>query len=93
MTGAPESRIMPPCALLVMCNECGRGIEVTLPIDHESFPRSLGRHAWFVAILTPPGEVPILFGALCGDCAPKVFSPEVLRAAEERRQKLLQEKP
>lgn len=80
---------MPPCALLVMCNECGRGLEVPLPINHESFSRSLAMQACFVAILTPPGQVPILFCPVCGDCAPKVFSPEILRAAEERRQRLL----
>jgi hypothetical protein len=84
---------VPPCALLVMCNECGRGVEMPLPIDHASFARCLAQYAWFVAILTPPGQVPILFGALCGDCAPKVFSPEILQAAVERRQKLLQEAP
>lgn len=80
---------VPTCALLVLCNECGRGVELPLPIDHESFPRSLARHAWFVVIITLPGQVPILFGALCGDCALKVFSPEILRAAEERRQRML----
>jgi hypothetical protein len=93
MTMSSEAMPSPPCALLVMCNECGRGVEILLPIDHESFARSLARHVWLVVILTPPGQTPILYGALCGDCAPKVFSPEILRTAEERRQKLLQETP
>lgn len=90
MTDGPESAFTAPWALLVMCNECGRGVAVSLPIDHESFARSLAQLAWFVALLTPSGQVPTLFGALCGDCAPKVFSPEILRAAEERRQWMLQ---
>ena len=88
-----ESMPMPPCALLVMCNECGRGVEMPLPIDYASFTRHLARHAWFGAILTSPGQVPILYTALCGDCAPKVFSPVILQSAEERRQKLLKETP
>ena len=91
MTEGPEA--LPPYALLVMCNECGRGVEILLPIAHAHFERSLARHAWFVAVLTLPGQTPILFGALCGDCAPKIFPPEILQAAEERRQKLLQEMP
>jgi hypothetical protein len=88
MTAVPESEV--PCALLVMCSECGRGVEVPLPIDRDALARFLVLRAWFVSILTAPGQTPILFGAVCNECAPKVFSPEVLRAAEERRQKLLQ---
>lgn len=89
MPKVSKSMPAPPCALLVMCNECGRGVEVALPIDQESLALSLAHHVWFVAIITPPGQVPILFGALCGDCFPKVFAPEILRAAEERRQWIL----
>lgn len=80
---------VPPCALLVLCSECGSGIDVPLPIDREFLVRFLARSGWFVTIMTGPGHVPILFGALCGACAPRVFSPEILRAAEERRQKIL----
>jgi len=80
----------PPCALLVMCNECGSGAEVPLPIDREGLARFLVLQGWHVGILTPPGQVPILLSALCGGCAPKVFPPEALRAAEERRQRMLQ---
>jgi hypothetical protein len=63
-----------------MCTECGRGIDAPLPIDHETFERFLAQVSWYVAVLTPPGEVPIVLSAVCG----------VLRAAEERRQQLLQ---
>lgn len=79
----------PPCALLVMCNECGRGVEAPLPLDQDQLARFLARHTWYGVVLTPPGKVPILLGALCGECAPKSFGTEILRAAEERRQQLL----
>ncbi len=88
MSNDPETS--PKCALLVMCGECGRGVEVPLPLSHASLERFLAQSAWFMSVLTPPGEVPILFGALCGDCAPSAFPPEVLRVAEERRQRMLQ---
>lgn len=87
MADVSESGV--PCALLVMCTECGRGAEVPLPVDRDSFARFLALRAWFGSILSPPGQVPILFGAICNECAPKVLTPEVLRAAEARRQKLL----
>lgn len=91
MTDVPVSpSAPPPCALLVMCNECGRGVEAPLPMDQDLLSRILAQQAWFVAVLSPPGQVPILLSALCGECAPKVFAPEILRMAEERRQLLLQ---
>jgi hypothetical protein len=84
----------PKCQLLVMCVQCGQGVEAPLPIERYALSRLLAQHGWFTSVLSPPGqgpEVPILFGALCAICAPTVFPVEVLRAAEERRQKLLQE--
>lgn len=83
----------PKCALLVMCVECGQGAEVPLPTDRDAIARLLAGKGWFTSVLSPPGqgpEVPILIGALCAGCAPTVFPPEVLRVAEERRQKMLQ---
>lgn len=91
MTVDSGSMPPPPCALLVMCNECGRGIEVPLPIDQGGLKRFLVLQSWLVGVLTPPGQVPILLGVLCGDCAPKVFPPEALRGAEERRQRMLRD--
>jgi hypothetical protein len=85
--------IEPTCALLVMCVECGQGIEATLPIDYRAFVYLLATNSWFPSVLTPPNqgsEVPILFGALCPSCAQQVYSPEVFQAAEERRQQMLQ---
>lgn len=81
---------LPECALLVMCGECGRGTEALLPLDRESLARFLCKIGWFMSILTEPGHVPILFGALCGDCASGVFPPEVIQAAEARRKRMLQ---
>lgn len=88
MSNDPETS--PKCALLVLCGECGRGVEVPLPTDRDALERFLAQHSCFMAVLTPPGQQPVLFGAICGECAPRVFTPEVIRAAEERRQKLLQ---
>src|SRR5271167_578618 len=82
----PESKL----ALLVMCIECGAGVEALLPIEPRAIVLLLARHAWFMSVVSEPGpEVPIVFGALCAGCAPKVFPPEVLKAAEEQRQALL----
>lgn len=84
----------PTCALLVMCVECGQGVEVPLPTYRDAIVRVLAQRGWFMSVLTPPGqgpEVPIVIAALCGDCAPRVFPPEILKAAEEQRQKLLEE--
>jgi hypothetical protein len=91
MTDAPKSQ--PNCAVLVLCVECGADIEVPLPMDQRSFALCLALRGWFVSVMTPPGqgpEVPILFGALCTACAQKVYSPEIFKIAEERRQQLLQ---
>lgn len=76
-----------------MCVHCGQGAEAPLPTDRDAIAYLLAQHGWFVSVLSPPGqgpEVPILIGALCASCAPAVFPAEVLKAAEERRQKLLQ---
>lgn len=83
----------PRCDLLVMCVECGKGLEAPLPTDRDALALHLARKGWFTSILTPPGQgpdVPILIAALCAECAPKVFPAEILRAAEQQRQKLLQ---
>lgn len=85
----------PPCALLVMCVECGEGVEVLLPTYRDAIARVLAQRGWFMSLLTPPGqgpEVPIVVGAVCASCAPTVYPPEVLKVAEAQRQKLLVEK-
>ncbi len=83
----------PKSAWLVMCLHCGQGIEVPLPFDREGLSRFLAQIGWYVSVLTPPGqppEVPILFAALCASCAQVAFPPEILKAAEEHRQQLIQ---
>ena len=83
----------PNCAVLVLCVECGAGAEVPLPMDQRSLAFHLAQRGWFVSVLTPPGhgpEVPILFGGLCTSCAQTVYSPEVFKVADERRQQMLQ---
>ncbi len=70
-----------------------QGIEVPLPFDREGLSRFLAQIGWYVSVLTPPGqppEVPILFAALCASCAQVAFPPEILKAAEEHRQQLIQ---
>jgi hypothetical protein len=77
--------------LLVMCVECGQGVEVPLPIDRDALAHLLAQRGWFTSALTPPGqgpEVPVVIGVVCASCAPNLFPPEVIRAAEERRQKM-----
>jgi hypothetical protein len=83
----------PTTALLVLCVECGDGVEVPLPTYLDAIALVLAQRGWFMSVLTPPGqgpEVPIVVGALCMNCAPRVFPPEIMKAAEERRLKLLE---
>lgn len=89
---AVPAAVTPPFALLVMCVECGQGVEAPLPIDRDALALFLAKVAWHACVLTPPNqgsEVPILLGALCASCAAQSFPPEVMRSAEERRQQLL----
>lgn len=90
---APAALAEPRCALLVMCVECGRGAEPPLPIDRDGLALFLAQVSWHAVVMTPPGqgpEVPVVIGALCTSCAPTVFPPEVMKAAEERRKQILQ---
>ncbi len=83
----------PKFALLVMCVECGEGVEAPLPIDHKTIALLLAQRGWFMSVLSPPGqgpEVPILGAALCTACAPSVYSPAVMKIVELRRQEMLQ---
>ena len=83
----------PVCFLLAMCVECGQGAELPLPIDSRSLAFSLAQRGWFISVMSPPGqgpEAPMLLGPLCTTCAQQFYPPEVLAAAEQRRQQLLQ---
>lgn len=95
-TSAPSlvpATVEPHCSLLVMCTECGQGSEVPLPFDRDALVRFLAKIGWYLAVLTSPGEVPIVLTAICTSCASTVFPPEVMKAAEERRQQVLQQVP
>lgn len=82
----------PVCALLALCVECGRGLELPLPLDQRVLSFVLAQHGWFISVMSPPNqaETPMLIGPLCTACAQQVYSPEVFAAAEQRRQQLLQ---
>jgi hypothetical protein len=91
--GFPQAPLAPKFALLVMCVECGDGVEALLPIDYRAIELLLAQRGWHMSALTPPGqgpEVPIVLGVLCSTCAPKIFPPEGVKALEDRRQMILQ---
>jgi hypothetical protein len=90
--GSPQAPPAPKVALLVTCVECGEGVEVLMPIEHKAIAVFLAQRGWFMTTLTPPSqnpEVPVLFGVLCSTCAPKIYPPEIMKAAEEQRQALV----
>ena len=79
--------------LLVMCIECGQGVEVTLPTTRDAIARQLAQRGWFMSVLTPPGQgpgVPIVVATICAGCAATVYPPEVMKVAEARRLKMLE---
>ena len=89
----PSSKPAPAFVLLVLCVECGQGVELAFPIDQRSIALVLAQNGWFVSVLSPPDQgptVPVVLGPLCSDCAPQVYPPEVFKFAEEQRQRLLQ---
>lgn len=90
-TQGPQGPVPEPeCALLVTCVECGEGFEVPLPIDRRAIAILLAQRGWFLSVMSPPQHAPILMGALCSPCAQKVYSSEIYKIADERRQLLLQ---
>jgi hypothetical protein len=79
--------------MLAMCVECGQGVELLLPIDQRSLSAMLAQVGWFISVLSPPGQRPdasTVIGPLCAACAQQVYPPEIYKAAEQRRQQLLQ---
>ena len=78
--------------LRVPCVECADAVESPLPIERDPFAQLLAKKGWYLSVLTEPGQgsaAPIVFGALCPRCAKRVYPPEVLKAAEEARERLL----
>ena len=96
----PQSAVRPepPCALAVMCIECGDGAELPLPIDRRALTFLLAQGGWFTVVLSAPqsqdpqGQMPqpMTLGPLCPPCAQKVYAPDVFAAIEHQRQQLLQ---
>lgn len=89
----PPPRLEPACALLALCVECGQGIELPLPIDQRALAFLLAQAQWFISVMSPPGQgpvAPMILGPLCATCAQQIYPPEVLAAAEQRRQQILQ---
>ena len=89
----PSAGPEPRCALLAMCVECGDGVELLLPMDARWLSFFLAERGWFISVMSPPNqgpEAPMLLGPICTECAQKIYSPEVYKAAEGRRQQLLQ---
>jgi hypothetical protein len=82
----------PKCSMLALCVECGQGIELPLPFDQRGLSYMLAQVGWFISVLSPPGQQieRVVIGPLCGQCAQKVYPPEVYTMAEQRRQQLLQ---
>ena len=63
-----------------------------LPLDREGLSRFLARVGWYMVMMTPPTqppEVPILFAAICIACVQMAYPPDILKSAEEQRQRLL----
>ena len=76
-------------SLRVPCTECRDGIEAPFPIEYDALARRLAEAGWYLSVVTPPGRGKITFGALCKACAPRIYAPAVLAAAEEARKRLL----
>lgn len=91
--GPPQASIPEPkAALLVLCMECGDRVEALMPIEHKAITILLAQRGWHMPMMRPPRqnpEVPALFGVHCATCAPKLYPPEMLKAAEEHRQMIL----
>lgn len=91
MTTNQAPPVDPPWHLVVLCVECGDGIELALPIDR-NFEQKLVGHGWFASIMEPPqAGKPIVLGTLCNACAKARFPPDIFQAAEARRQRFVQE--
>jgi hypothetical protein len=79
----PDAKI----SLRVPCVECRDALVVPLPYAKDSIADLVDDHLWILSTLTPPGSKTIVLGLLCPRCAERIYPPEVLRAAEEARQK------
>jgi hypothetical protein len=74
-------------SLRVPCVECSDALVAPLPIEHMALSDIADEHAWFLTVMTPPGQAPVTLGALCPSCAARVYSPDVLAAAVTARER------
>lgn len=72
-------------SLRVPCVECDEALVAPLPIEHTALSDLADEHGWFLTVMTPPGQALVTLGALCPSCATRVYSPDVLAAAVEAR--------
>ena len=80
----------PESALQVSCVECRNAIVAAFPVGREEFARILAKQGWYLSVMSPPGQAGlVLLGPVCNDCAPRVYDPDLFKAAEEARLRLL----
>jgi hypothetical protein len=88
----PAKPAEPSTALLMMCVECGDGMQMPLPLDMRRLSFFLAQNAWFPSVVSPPNqgaEAPMVIAPLCAACAKKVYPAEMFKVIEERRLSLL----
>jgi hypothetical protein len=75
----------PPIFLNIACAECGKWIEAKIGVDTTLDLDELKKwiYHWVISITSPLGSDKIVMAPVCGECAPKVFPPEVLKRAQE----------
>jgi hypothetical protein len=80
----------PESGLQVSCVECRNAIAVSFPIGRQAFAHVVAKLGWYLSVLTPPGQPGlVLLGPVCNECAPRVYEPDLLKAAEEARLRLV----
>jgi hypothetical protein len=75
--------------LRVQCVECNAAaLHVPLPIEKDALAYKADEYRWHLSVLTEPGsKTGLVLGLLCPACAERVYPPEVLKAAEEARER------
>lgn len=77
-------------ALQIACVECRNAIVSAFPVGREEFARIVAKQGWYLSVLSPPGQGGLtLLGPVCNECAPRVYDPDLFKAAEEARLRLL----
>ena len=70
----------PPLKLRIFCCECGESCDAPF-VDNVLSSNALYReHEWLLSVIDP---AKCLLAPVCKVCAPKVYPPELLKAARE----------